>query len=447
MIAAAGALPAVAVALWFAWTRAPTFALALVASALLLLPLIAAAIALRRRVVAPLQTLANVVEAVRYGDFGLRGRRARPGDALGEVVREINALSAGLHEQRLAALEASALVQTVLEELDTAVFTFDGEGRVKLVNRAAAELLGRGPESLLRCCAPELGLAELASPADPDRPVQVMSLNFPGRAGRFEVRRRSFREGGVPHVVVMLSDLSRTLREEERRAWQRLIRVIGHEINNSLTPIKSLAGTLRDVFARELPAADRDDAVESLGLIADRADSLSKFVATYSQLARLPPPALQEVSLDALLHRLVALPAWQRVQLDAPYPVSAPVDPGQLEQALINLLKNAFEAVSLARGADGGAVDSAVQVVLMRTRESAVIEVRDKGPGITNAENLFVPFFTTKPGGSGIGLALSRQIVEGHGGTLTLENRTDGSGCIARVSLPMTARSGPASAA
>lgn len=450
LIALGGGLPATAIAAWFAWTQAPTRELRVVFVLLLVGVWIGCAVLVRRRLVFPLQTLANLVEAIRSGDYTLRGRHVMLGDTLGDVVREVNELGVTLQRQRLESLEASALVQTVLEELDTAVFTFDAAGRLKLLNRSASELIGRSSESLLGRTAHELGLDGLL---ERDSPA-VAPLAFGGRTGRFEVRKRTFREGGKPHTLVMVSDLSRALREEERRAWQRLIRVIGHEINNSLTPIKSLAGTLRDMLskpqreARHLldatanvlhatpvpgssaePGANGGDVLESLSLIGDRADSLSRFVATYSQLARLPSPAMRRISLNALLHRLVALQPFRGMALEAPFETEVSADAGQLEQAFLNLLKNAVEAT---RG-DASAVD----VVVSRTREAVKVEVRDTGPGIANPDNLFVPFFTTKPGGSGIGLALSRQIVEAHGGTLTLESRPGRNGSVARMLLPV----------
>ncbi|HVY82906.1 MAG TPA: ATP-binding protein [Steroidobacteraceae bacterium] len=425
LIALASGLPATAIAVWFAWTDGPTPELRFISVVLLLGFWIGCALAVRRRLVFPLQTLANLIEAVRAGDYTLRGRRAAPGDTLGEVVREINKLGETLQRQRLESLEAIALVQTVLEELDAAVLTFDGARRLKLVNRAAADLLGRSSQALLGRTAREIGVDELLAREGP----VVASLSFGGRSGRFEVRTRIFRESGVPHTLLMISDLSRALRDEERRAWQRLIRVIGHEINNSLAPITSLAGTLRDMLRKEPAARDQTDVLEGLGLIGDRAASLTKFVATYSQLARLPAPSKHPVSLNALLNRLVTLDAMAGVRVTAPFETVVSADAGQLEQALINLIKNAVEAAP--SGAKG------VEIEVARTREAAQIEIRDDGPGIANPDNLFVPFFTTKPGGSGIGLALSRQIVEAHGGTLTLENRADRTGTIARVMLPM----------
>jgi nitrogen fixation/metabolism regulation signal transduction histidine kinase len=420
LIALGTGLPATAVAVWFAWSHAPSPELRIISVLALLGCWVGCAIAVRSRLIFPLQTLANLIEAVRSGDYTLRGRRAARGDTLGEVVREINKLGETLQRQRLESLETSALMHTVLEELDIAVLAFDEGQQLKLVNRAAAELMGRSSESMLGRTARELGLDELLTRES----NAVAFMSFSGRAGRFEVRKSSFRQGGVPHTLVMVSDLSRALREEERRAWQRLIRVVGHEINNSLAPIKSLAGTLKDILCRQ-PCDE--DVLEGLSLIGDRADSLSKFVATYSQLARLPAPNRVPISLNALLHRLVALPAFTGINVAAPFDTEVSADPGQLEQALINLLKNAVEASPSAQ---------TVELVVSRTRDSVVIEIRDTGPGIANPDNLFVPFFTTKPGGSGIGLALSRQIVEAHGGTLTVENRPDRKGAVARLRLP-----------
>jgi PAS domain S-box-containing protein len=416
-------LPATAVAIWFSWRHAPTPELRVICVAILLAFWIGCALSVRGRLIFPLQTLANLIEAVRAGDYTLRGRRASRGDTLGEVVREINELGETLQRQRLESLEATALVHTVLEELDTAVLAFDDSQQLRLVNRAAAELMGRSSESLIGRTAAELRLDELL--ARDSRAVATMT--FTGRSGRFEVRKTTFRQGGAPHTLVMVSDLSRALREEERRAWQRLIRVIGHEINNSLAPIKSLAGTLRDML-RGKPEPTDADVLDGLSLMGDRADSLSRFVATYSQLARLPAPSKVPISLNGLIHRLVSLPAYTGVRVSAPFETIVPADAGQLEQALINLLKNGVEA------SEGDA--TAVEVEVGRTRDCVTLEIRDSGPGIANPDNLFVPFFTTKPGGSGIGLALSRQIVEAHGGTLAVENRADGTGAVARLSLP-----------
>jgi nitrogen fixation/metabolism regulation signal transduction histidine kinase len=416
-----GAVP-IAVLAVVLWQLDASPGLAGTALGIALLAWLIAAHRLRFEVVYHLQTLANLLEALREGDFSLRGRRARRDDALGEVVLEVNALAQTLREQRLEAREASALLQKVVVELEIAVLAFDRDGSLKLANPAGARLFASSPERLLGKSAEQLGLAELlAGPSS-----SIVQRTFPGGTGRWDVRHATFREAGIEHRLMVISDLSRALREEERKAWQRLIRVIGHELNNSLAPIMSMAATLRDLIAREpLPADWRDDVGDGLTVVGDRAGALSRFMTAYATLARLPSPNRRAVDLAQLAKRVAALETRLPVRTEgASLKVEADAD--QLEQALINLVKNAVDA-SEGKGR-----------VLLRWRatgDGTIVEVLDEGPGIANADNLFVPFFTTKPGGSGIGLVLSRQIVEGHGGTLTLENRGDARGCVARVNL------------
>jgi two-component system nitrogen regulation sensor histidine kinase NtrY len=428
LIALLSSLPATALAIFAIWRGLDTTPVRVVGTVLLLGLWFGGALLLRRRLVMPLQTTANLVEAVRYGDYSLRGRRARRGDALGEVLIEINQLGEALGRERVSALEASALVQAILAEIDTAVFAFDAMGALRIANRAGAELMARSAESLIGQTAAQLGLADFLT-GGADNQVTTAACQFPGRSGRFEIHQRSFREGGVAHRLVVVTDVSRALRDQERLAWQKLIRVLGHEINNSLTPIKSLAQTLRGLVARERAADSDRDIDASLQVIGERADSLSRFVATYSQLAKLPVPVKAVVELRTLLAGIVSMPEYSRARLAGGPAVSADVDAGQISQTLINLIRNACEAVA----SNGGAVE----VRLLRDDAVARIEILDEGEGVANPANLFVPFFTTKPGGSGIGLTLSRQIAEAHGGRLQLENRPDRSGCVARLLLPL----------
>jgi two-component system nitrogen regulation sensor histidine kinase NtrY len=377
-------------------------------------------------VVRPLQTLSNLLAALREGDFSIRVRSVRPDDALGELVSEVNLLGATLREQRLGALEATTLLRTVMSEIDVAIFTFDGRQLLRLVNRAGERLLTQPAERLLGRSAAELGLAPCLEGEVP-RTAQMI---FPGGMGRWGISRTSFREGGLPHQLLVLSDLSRALREEERQAWQRLLRVLGHELNNSLAPIRSIAGSLKLLIARDpLPEDWREDVERGVAVIASRAEALSRFMEAYSRLARLPQPRFQPVDLGACIRRVVELETRTPVALVPGPTLTIRADPDQLEQLLINLLRNAVDA-ALATG--GG-------VTLRWTRNASYVEVlvEDEGPGVTNSSNLFVPFFTTKPGGSGIGLVLSRQIAEAHGGSLTLQNRPAGPGCEARLRLPL----------
>jgi len=382
--------------------------------------------AVRERVVFPLQTLSNLLAALREGDFSIRARGAARDDALGEAMLEVNFLGQILREQRLGALEATALLRTVMAEIEVAIFAFDGDQKLRLVNRAGERLLAQPAERLMGKSAADLGLADCLGGESPS----TLQMSFPGGAGRWEVHRSTFRERGAPHQLLVLSDLSRALREEERQAWQRLVRVLGHELNNSLAPIKSIAGSLESLVVRETQPPDwKEDMRRGLGVIAARAASLNRFMEAYSRLARLPLPRLEPLNIGALLRRVVSLETRMNVEM-APGPeLTIRADGDQLEQLLINLLRNAVDA-SLETG-------GRVRVGLRRSIGRVEVWVEDEGPGLSNTSNLFVPFFTTKPGGSGIGLVLSRQIAEAHGGTLTLENRRSGHGCEARLLLPI----------
>ena len=380
---------------------------------------------LRRRAVYPLRTLSNLLEALREGDYSLRGSRAQRGDAVGEVVIEINALSRTLREQRLAVEEKSALLAKVIAALDLAVFAFDADGFLKLANPAAERLLGASLERLSGRSAQALGVGDWL---DVDG-AHIRERTFPGGSGRWEVRHSRFREGGLPHELLVVTDLSRALREEERLAWQRLLRVLGHELNNSLAPIRSMAATLAKLLASEpLPDDWREDSGSALGVIGDRAEALARFMARYTAFARLPPPTVRAVDFAPLARRVAQFEQRLAVHIEGGPDIILDADPDQLEQAMINLLKNAVDA----------ALDTAGDVRLRwaRAGDGLAIEIIDAGPGLPPSENLFVPFFTTKPGGSGIGLVLARQIAEAHGGHATLENRIDSRGCIARIWLP-----------
>jgi len=382
-------------------------------------------VALRDVIVRPLRTVSNVVAALREDDFSVRARESATDDDLGQLMLEVNALADTLRSQRLGAQEAAALLRAVMAEMEVGIFAFDGQQRLVLVNRYGEKLLAQSAARLLNRHADELGLHEALRPAS-----SVTDLSFPGGSGRFEVRRTKFWQGGTAHELLVLSDISQPLREQEREAWKRLIRVIGHELNNSLAPIKSIAGSLESLLDRT-PAPDdwRDDMQHGLAVIGSRADALSRFTVSYARLARLPRPARTHVDFAAVIHRVVALEPRLRVDVVEGPQIVINADADQLEQLLINLIRNAVDA-ALETG--GG-----VRTGWDREDHALNAWIEDEGPGLQNTANLFVPFFTTKTGGSGIGLALCREIADGHGGSLTVENRTDRRGARAVLRLPL----------
>ena len=426
LLALCAGLASTVVALILLWSGGYSSKLQWTLTVLMILTWLSFAFTAQSRVVFPLRTLSNLLAALREGDFSIRARGANEGDALGEVLREVNALGETLRQQRLGALEATALLRKVMEEVDVAVFAIDGNGALRLVNRAGERILNQPEERLLGGNAAELGLAEYLTGDTP----RIEQIAFPGKSGRWEIHRGNFREAGLAHQLLVITDLSRALRDEERQAWQRLIRVLGHELNNSLAPIKSVAENLGSMLARKDRDPDwADDMRSGLNIIAARTDGLARFMSAYARLAKLPPPTFQGVDVGVWIRRVTGLESRLQVKLQPGPEVRIQADPDQLDQLLINLLRNAVDA-SLETG--GG-----VQVGWNREDGYIDVWVQDDGPGIPNPTNLFVPFFTTKPGGSGIGLVLSRQIAEAHGGTLTLENREIERGCEARLRLPM----------
>ncbi|MBC8073991.1 MAG: PAS domain-containing sensor histidine kinase [Deltaproteobacteria bacterium] len=420
-------LPLVAVASWLASGPGvqPVLAITLVGIAVAVW--IFGVVTARRAAIDPLRTLASLLGGLRRGDYSMRSARARPDDALGLVMLEANALADTLTEQRIGALEATALLRKVMSEIEVAVFAFDEHEQLRLVNRAGERLLGRPRERIEHESAEALGLAELLRGPSP----RLVELSFAGIEGRGELRRTAFRQHGQPHVLLVLADLSQALRQEELSAWRSLVRVLSHEINNSLAPIASVAGSMRRLLDREPAPADRDDDLRgALELIESRASALGRFMAAYARLARLPPPELVDLEIGGLVTRVASLERRAAVTLEPGPELIVRADRDQLEQVLINLVANAVDASSAG---DGGKV----VVGWSRDGRSACVRVRDEGPGLADTDNLFVPFFSTKPGGSGIGLVLSRRIAESHGGSLSLRNRDDGRGAEAVVRLPL----------
>jgi nitrogen fixation/metabolism regulation signal transduction histidine kinase len=405
-------------------------AAALLLAACLLLCWAAVASALIDGLVRPLQTLANVISSMRAGDYSFRARGAGSRDALGELATEVNALADLLQKQRVRSLEATALLARILEVMHTPLFAFDRSDSLQLINQAGVQFLNRSEAHAMGRSALELGLEKLL--AAPDQSIH----SFPSASTRWLLRKAAFRQDGAPHTLLLLTDLSIPLQEEEQTAWKRLIRVLGHELSNSLAPIKSIAGTLLAQVDSLIGSPETlRDFRKGMEVIESRADALHRFVQSYRRLAQLPPPQLRPVPLGPLLERVIllqrgGLPASLLIEFDPGPPALLLADPDQLEQMIINLLANAMDA---ALSSDS----QPVRVHWELANDSVLIVIEDRGLGIANAENLFVPFYTTKPAGSGVGLALAQQIAHAHNGEIRLLNREDGPGARAIIQLPV----------
>lgn len=399
------------------------------------------ALALQEQTTRPLQTLANVIGSLREEDYSFRARNAAPEDALGELSLEVNALADMLADEKIRAIEATALLQRVVDEIEAPLFAFNPTSELVLVNPAGEHLLRQAKVRMLGRNVRDLSLEQCLTAEN----ESVVELNLNGSQARWLLRRSSFRQNGVPHTLVVLSDVSRALREEERRAWQRLIRVLGHELSNSLAPIKSIAGSLSSrVASTEMENDVRSDLERGLEIIEARSASLQRFLEAYRKLAQMPTPALREVALEKLIPRLTNLEMRVPVAVEPGPAVVFQADPDQLEQMLINLIRNAADAVLEAAAADSkiaadkGQAPPLGKVTLRWVAEfsDVILLIEDEGPGLSNPANVFTPFYTTKPSGSGVGLVLSRQIAEAHGGSIEINNRTDRRGCVVRVVLP-----------
>jgi two-component system nitrogen regulation sensor histidine kinase NtrY len=383
---------------------------------------------IHRKMLDPLRTAANVLDALRHGDYTHRARVDIVRGPVSDLLREINGLAGHLQAERGRAEEAAALLAGLVERVDVAVLAFDQGAVLRWWNPAAERLFP--PKLRAGISARDLGAETfLSGPSE-------RSVALPGSADplRWELRRGVFHRAGERYQFVLLSSAQRVRREEERAAWQRLVRVLGHEVNNTLAPIASLAGTCRAMLADDGPTAV-PQVVSALEVMEHRAASLGHFISEFARLARLPEPCLEPLELGAHVRRVVALDGRCPVHVLGQQPVELLADGPLLEQALLNLIRNAIDA-SLAR-------QGAVSIDWHADADTATLSIVDEGTGVANPDNLFVPLFSTKPQGSGIGLVLARNIVEAHGGQLRLDNRRRASGCVARVTLPRAPRARP----
>src|SRR5829696_731466 len=335
-----GGLPAGAALLALSWGQPYSFEVRWTVTSIVLIIWIGSAVVAYQMIQRVLFLHANLLGALREGDYSIRGTGARPGTGVDLVMTEINALGDTLQRQRTEAVESTKLLQSVMGAIDVAVFAFDPDAKLVLVNPAAERLVGRGAATLLGRDAQQLRLAAYLAGDTP----RLIERPFGPESGRLELRRSTFYRDGKPHHLLVFADLSRALREEEQQAWQRIVRVLSHEINNSLTPIKSIAHSIKRMLSRvpDLPRAA--EIQDGLNLIETRSGALGRFLRAYAQLARLPKPQTRDVQILPLARRIAELENRLPIEVRATADVQVEADPDQLEQRLINIVRNAVDA-------------------------------------------------------------------------------------------------------
>lgn len=403
----------------------PTFTFKLVLTAFCALWLIALAASIRETFVYHLRTLSNLIEAIRTEDYSMRSSRIRDPGELAELYHQIATLTDQLKRVREDEFELSNLLERIINQINVAIVACDSEGNVRLANRLAKKLLEEPTQLITGKALSDTPLRQVLS----EDGSRLIDHDFPGASGRWQINQQQYRHHGKPGKIIFITDLKQVLSEEEVNAWQRLIRVIAHEVNNSLTPINSICQTLDSYLSQMEVTENTENLREGLGVIEDRAKGLRDFISVYARIAKLPEPHKINFSVKNLLQKVGHFFSSEPVDVaEEVVDITLFGDPVHIEQILINLIKNALEASS----------KSEHDVKVSCRKQGAIVEflVIDSGSGISNPANLFVPFYTTKDKGAGIGLTLARQMAAKHRGQLILENRSDGDGAIAKLQIP-----------
>jgi len=375
------------------------------------------------------RSICNLLDAMIQGDYSLRARTSEGDTALNELVDSVNSLAQRLTKQRTESVESQFLLQTVIKHIDVATIALNDNNEFAFINPAAENLLGLAVNNKEITSSDQLEqLKHLERGCS-----KVMNLTFNKQQGKFNVHMEEFREEGKQHKLLFLTDVSRLLRVEERNAWQSLVRVISHEINNSLAPIASISETLKRMMSKQQNIEmHKENLVDGLSIIAQRANNLTNFVNSYKQIAQLPEPKKSKTNIRELINKVIPLYQNNNIHIIPSDDVSLLIDPVQIEHVLINLIKNAIESVNTTKN------DGNIEISWKLEQRKFQLFISDQGAGISNESNLFVPFYTTKKQGSGIGLVLCRQILEVHNGQLSLKNKTNETGCLATIDLPIS---------
>ena len=430
----AGIVPWLTLLLVF-WLNDYPFALSALLLVLLMTNLLYFAWSARQKVKNQINTTANLLESIQSNDYTLRGHlperfeNGANGDTMANLTWQINQLSDSLSQQRLQAKESQMLLGKVVNNIDIAIFAVNNSNTISMANNAFLKMLGKSQDEetfVLGKTIEQLDITHLVN-AENDTTIENPTNMT---QGRFLVYCDTFVEQSEQHRLFLLKDASKLLRREESEAWQKLIRVISHEINNSLAPISSMSESLKSLVHKEGRETDIEDGLE---IIQTRSTSLIKLLRGYQSLAKLPPPVPKQEDLKWIIEKICLLHQKIAIEFKQTSEVLVNVDRSQIEQVLINLVKNANESQRAIHTENNL---PAIEIEITTTSDEAIINIKDQGTGIRNVENIFTPFYTTKSKGSGVGLLVSRQIVEAHGGTLQLQNRQDKQGGIATITLP-----------
>lgn len=379
----------------------------------IILPYSVYALVVKQAIKTPLQGLTASLEAVRHEDYSLRVQPKFNSGVIKLLSDEVNLIADDLGIRKLHYDQQAVIVLNLIEQLATPIAVFDQEGRLNHANDAFSLWCGRPWRQAKLLSAHALGLVF---------ENRRWTIKSGENTAHWQLRHSDFSMLGEAYHLIVLTNIEKVVNEAEQIAWQKMTRVLSHEINNSLSPIKSLAQSLVELFSKQ---SDNQSAIEALEVISSRSDNLMQFVNRYASLNQRFDVNIEPLNLLSLTNKVIALFEHPVITEDCDISVSA--DEVLLEQVLINLIKNAIEA---------SPEDSPVQVRAVQNKQTIDIVIEDNGSGIANPDNLFVPFYTTKDKGKGIGLALSRKMIEQQQGRLSLRNKTQGQGVEAVVTIP-----------
>ena len=386
---------------------------------LFFIPLLVYVSRLYRQLIDPFYRLTAQVESIRLEDYSQRMLSRYQSGIACDLVAEINQLSEELQTRKSRYDQHVFLIYRLIEQLDTPILVIDPNGKLSHANTAFSGWHNQPWQTIRGTAVEKLGLQQTE---------QGWRLKEPGLKKRWQLRHSHFHQDGDTYQLVILTNIEKELSAAEQDAWRRLIRVLGHEIRNSLTPIKSLAQSLEQMpFLQQHAEGDR--VKQALRVIVERSVGLQDFVERYASLSKEFKLNQQFWSASELVNKLKVLSPQLVIQVSIDQDQLFG-DPILLEQVLINLIKNAAEA---------GDANAPISVEFEVKGTQQLIRVVDQGKGIQNPDNLFVPFYTTKPSGQGIGLTFCRNIIEQHGGTLSLVNNEEGKGATAEIRMPLAA--------